>query len=137
MRPDIETLAKLAIETADRSHLEPPAMEPSQFRRPNPLAGVRATCYVYRHVTLLDNQTPIVPVRECDRQKPWVVAMLAEERAYREALGIWSPNIIEERLANCFEHASHQIGAENKVRSASDTRTLPRTPGVNIQFGMA
>ena len=137
MIPDIRALAELAIQTADRSHLEPPAMEPTTFRRPNPLAAIRVTCYVYKNVTLLDNIRPIVRVREYDRQKPWVVAMLAEEKAYRQALGIWSANIIEERLEHCLEMVAHHDGAKMEVRKSSDTRTLPRNPGVNIQNGMA
>ncbi|MBD9362711.1 hypothetical protein [Methylomonas fluvii] len=61
----------------------------------------------------------------------------AAEKSRRMALGIWSPNIIEERLEGCLEMAAHQDGAENQVRKSSDTRTLPRNSAVNIQIGMA
>lgn len=107
-RLTIQELAAATIAAADRSHLEPPAMEPSVFRRPNIYAPKRVTCYRYRS-NLLDLLPPVKPfcvVRELDRQNKHVVEFLAAEKAYRESLGMWSANIIEERLERCL-NATH------------------------------
>lgn len=129
-RPTIQELAASVIATADRSHLEPPPMPKTEFKRTSRFLSVGNVHRVYSHPLLLDK--PINrrwSVRAFDRSQQWVVDFLADEKAYRQARGVWVPNNIE--LSN--ENLASLSG--QKCESVSDTRTLPRKSGVNITFG--